>query len=153
MGMGQGMSSGGMSGGGMSSGGMSSGGGSPDGEGGYSGASAAVSEDSASEIAIEIFGLVYLYNPENIVTITNELTAEKTESVPAVAGATPVAADQKPETPAADPVPSAEPAATTEPVAVPKSDQPTAPATPEPATPEPATPEPAAAAPSNPSDN
>ena len=156
MGMGQGMSSGGMSSGGMSSGG------SPDGDGGGSfGGSAAASEDSDSEIAIEIFGLIYLYNPENIVTITNELTAEKTEAAPQNAGATPVAAEPKPATPSVDPAAATEPGvptepgATTEAVAEPNSVQPKSDqsVTPEPAASEPAAPEPAATAPNNPSDN
>ncbi len=152
---------GGMSGGGGGSSMMSGG---PEGDGGSSfGGSAAVSEDSSSEIAIEIFGLIYLYNPENIVTITNELTADKSESVPANAGATPVAADPKPETPGADPAPSSEPTAAVEPVAEPNTVQPNT-AQPNAAQPntaqpnsgqptEPATPEPAAAASDNPSDN
>jgi hypothetical protein len=152
MGMGQGMSSGGMSSGGMSSGG------SPDGEGGGSfGGTAAVSDDPDSEIAIEIFGLIYLYNPENIVTITNELTAEKTDSAPQNAATTPVAVEPKPETPALDPA-AEEPKVTAESLAEPntvqpKSDQPAASGAPEAASSEPATPTPAAGAPNNPSDN
>lgn len=145
MGMGQGMSSGG----GSSM--MSSGGGPDGGEGMGSGSAPAASEDAESEIAIEIFGLIYLYNPENIATITSELTAEKTESTqpPAVA---PVA-EPKPETPAAAPE-SSEPTApavdpNAEPNAAKPEAEPTAPATSESAT---ATPAPAAGA-TNPGDN
>lgn len=121
--------------------------------GSFGGDAAAASEDSASEITIEIFGLIYLYNPENIVTITNELTTEKTESVPAPAVAAPAATtpapvEPNPETPVVDPAPtteSTEPAAkATEPSPVPPTSEPPA---------APVTPEPASAVPSNPSDN
>ena len=138
MGMGQGMSGGGSS-------SMMSGGG-PDGEGGGGLGNAPASEDAASEIAIEIFGLIYLYNPENIVTITSELTAEKTEATQTPA-AVPVA-EPKPETPAADPASSTEPAVPAadpnpDPNAAKPESEPTAPATPDPA---PTTPDPAAGA-------
>ena len=136
-------SSGGMMGGGMMGGGMMGGG--PDGEGGsggYGSAGAAATEDSSSEIAIEIFGLIYLYNPENIATITNELTAEKTESVPAPAASNPAPVEPKQDMPAADSdsVPQPELKAPTDPVVEPGTvqpgtvqpgtpDQPTAPVT------------------------
>jgi len=132
--------------GGSSSAGMMSGG--FEGEGGSSGGAAggagpAASEDSAAEITIEIFGLIYLYNPENIATITNELTAEKTELVPAPATSTPVAQDPKTETPASDPTPASPAAPAVEPNTVepntvepntvePSLVQPAAPVTPEP---------------------
>ena len=95
MSVGGGMSiGGGMSGGGMSGGGMSIGGGMSGGEmgmpggmggmtgdgsgGGYGGAPGAANSGAPlSEVSVEIFGLIYLYNPADPAALGTVLTAEK----------------------------------------------------------------------------
>ena len=49
------------------------------GGGGYGAAPAAV-EDASAEISIEIFGLIYLYNPDNIVSLGSDLAVEKIDA-------------------------------------------------------------------------
>jgi hypothetical protein len=94
---GTGGSKGGMSGGGMGLGGMGMGGmgmgssmddgyggegsGSSYGGGGF-GSGTAVLEDTSAEISVEIFGLIYLYNPDNIVSLGTDLAPEKLETPP-----------------------------------------------------------------------
>ena len=72
--------------GGAGAGGMEDGAGGGGGYGGgYGGTAGPVttSQDAPAEISVEIFGLIYLYNPENIVTLGTELITEKSDSVPA----------------------------------------------------------------------
>ena len=80
---------GGGSGMGLGGGGMGMGGGSEDGygpEGSGSGmglgSSSAIVEDTSAEISVEIFGLIYLYNPDNIVSLGTDLAPEKLEAAP-----------------------------------------------------------------------
>ncbi len=63
--------------------------GSSSGGGGYGGAAgqAAVLQDAPAEVSVEIFGLIYLYNPANIVTLGTDLIAEKSDQVPSTSAA------------------------------------------------------------------
>ena len=76
-GMGGGMGMGGGAGGDGYGEGSSSGG--EYGGGGY-GVAPATLEDASSEISVEIFGLIYLYNPDNIVSLGTDLAAEKIDA-------------------------------------------------------------------------
>lgn len=104
-------SMGGMGGmGGMSDDGFgpgSSGGGGYGGSGGYGGAmgQATSLQDAPAEVSVEIFGLIYLYNPANIVTLGTDLIAEKSDQVPASSAAP---SPTKPDS--ATPAPSTAPA-------------------------------------------
>ena len=96
---------GGSSGGAMGMGmgmGMGTGGGSGDdgyGEGSGSsmgfGSSSTTVEDTSAEMSVEIFGLIYLYNPDNIVSLGTDLAPEKLETAPNANAA----ADPAPTTP------------------------------------------------------
>ena len=81
--------------------------GSGGGGGGYGGAmgQATTLQDAPAEVSVEIFGLIYLYNPANIVTLGTDLIAEKSDQVPATSTApSPSKSDS------ASPAPSAVPA-------------------------------------------
>lgn len=77
------------------------------GGGGYGGAmgQATTLQDAPAEVSVEIFGLIYLYNPANIVTLGTDLIAEKSDQVPATSAAP---SPTKPDS--ATPVPSTAPA-------------------------------------------
>ena len=77
------------------------------GGGGYGGAmgQATTLQDAPAEVSVEIFGLIYLYNPANIVTLGTDLIAEKSDQVPATSTAP---SPSKPDS--ASPAPSAVPA-------------------------------------------
>ena len=76
------------------------------GGGGYGGAmgQATTLQDAPAEVSVEIFGLIYLYNPANIVTLGSDLIPEKSEQVPATSAAP---SPSKPES--ASPAPSTAP--------------------------------------------
>ncbi len=94
---------------GLGGGGMGMGGGTEDGYGGEGsgsgsgmgfGSSSAIGEDTSAEISVEIFGLIYLYNPDNIVSLGTDLAPEKLEVAPNAV------ADPVPTTPNPTPAPA-----------------------------------------------
>ncbi len=82
--MGSGM---GMPGGDMGGDGYGSGGSSGYGSGGYGAGAGAVfaAQDELAEISVEIFGLIYLYNPVSIHSLGTEMLGDKADSAAAIA--------------------------------------------------------------------